>query len=82
MAIEQVHIIRFVHRRMSGRGLHELLEPVKVRHGIEMVHDALFDQMADHQSLAKRSRRRVMTTGSMQEPRKWPDQGPGPMRTG
>ncbi|MEM0940879.1 MAG: hypothetical protein AAGI25_13970 [Bacteroidota bacterium] len=62
LVLKEVLRIRYVHRRMGGRKLYELLEPFMLEHQIKMGRDALFDLLAANHLLIKRRKRKVHTT--------------------
>lgn len=72
IVIEQVRQIRAKQQRIGTRRLHQMLTPILEQHGIKLGRDKLFDLLASHQMLIRRSStRRPRTTDSNHPFRKY-----------
>lgn len=70
LVLQQVHQIRANHPCLGGRKLYRLLSPFLEEHKIKMGRDALFNLLASHNLLIRRSRK-VRTTNSYHRYAKW-----------
>jgi transposase InsO family protein len=71
--LNEVKHIRQDHRAMGTRKLYEKLYPFLLDHQIKMGRDALFDLLAAHKLLVRRTKRTAQTTFSSHWLRKWPN---------
>jgi putative transposase len=75
--LKEVLEIRKDHRRMGGRKIYELLEPIMIEHQVKMGRDALFDLLARNNLLVRKKKRRVYTTQSSHWLRTYPNLAKG-----
>jgi transposase InsO family protein len=73
LVLGEVHRIRYIHPVIGGRKLYYLLQSFLIDHQIKMGRDALFDLLAAHKMLVRKSRRRANTTQSHHWLKKYPN---------
>lgn len=73
LIVQQVIQIRTKHPRMGGRKLLELLQPFLLEHQIKIGRDALFDLLATNHLLIRRRKRKMQTTNSFHNFRRYPN---------
>ncbi len=73
LILKWVHAIRKQHRFMGGRKLFKKIQADLEMHNIKLGRDAFFDLLKNHNLLIKRRKRRVRTTNSIHNFKKWPN---------
>ncbi|HLO36891.1 MAG TPA: IS3 family transposase [Lacibacter sp.] len=73
LVLQQIGDIRKQHPAMGGRKLHYLLQPFLQEHQIKLGRDGLFDLMIDNGLLVRKRRRKVRTTNSSHQLRRYPN---------
>jgi len=68
-----VREIRETHPRIGTRKLHQMLQPLFIKHKIKMGRDGLFNLLANNHLLIRRRKRRVYTTQSQHWFKKYPN---------
>ncbi len=71
--LKLVRQIREIHPRIGTRKLHQMLQPLLIKHRIKIGRDGLFNLLADNQLLIRRRKRRVYTTQSQHWFKKYPN---------
>jgi putative transposase len=82
LIVQQVHVLRALHRSMGTRKLYVLLQPFLMEHQIKIGRDALFDLLSAHRLLVRKRRRRIATTQSWHTFHKYPNLTSGIHLTG
>lgn len=73
LIIKEVQRIRQLHPVLGTRKLQVLLQPFLLEHQIKIGRDGLFDLLATHKLLVKKTKRRIYTTNSHHWLRKYPN---------
>lgn len=73
LVISEVKRLRFLHPVIGTRKLQVLLQPFLLDHQIKIGRDGLFELLADHKLLVKKSRRKTVTTWSSHWMHKYPN---------
>jgi len=73
LVVSEVKRLRFLHPVIGTRKLQVLLQPFLLDHQIKIGRDGLFELLADHKLLVKKSRRKTVTTWSSHWMHKYPN---------
>ncbi len=71
--LKEVINIRKRHKRMGGRKLFELLEPIMLEHQVKMGRDALFSLLSNNNLLVRRRKNKIKTTNSYHKFHRYPN---------